>query len=407
MATRIRITELRHVLASSLRANPRNWRTHPQAQSDAMRGILSEIGYADSLIARELPDGSLMLIDGHLRAETTPGEIVPVQIVDLTEAEADKLLLSLDPLAAMAETDAAAMEQLCAEAETNNEALQAMWDEMQASSMGDPTEIVEDKAPEPPVVPITKPGDLWLLGDHRVMCGDSTKADDVERLMAGARAGGLLFDPPWDVEFMVPAPKLDSSLVFTDGRRMFDAIGLFGAPTWAFVWDCSSCWYTPNRPLQRAKFCLWYGEIGSFDFNGSHYGDAGEARTVFHSRGSYEFVPDARGKHLADIFQAPITKLHADSKHPHTKPLDWVRMLIADCVTGDLFDPFCGSGTSVVACEQLGRKCFGMEISPAYCDVIVKRWENLTGKKASLETTNGKTRTAKTTDNTAITKGLA
>ena len=134
MKIRNRIKELRNVLASSLKPNPKNWRTHPKAQSEAMRGILAEIGYADSLIARELPDGSLMLIDGHLRAETTPDEIVPVQIVDLTEAEADKLLLSLDPLAAMAESNAAAMQQLCDDAETNNAALQAMWDEMQANA---------------------------------------------------------------------------------------------------------------------------------------------------------------------------------------------------------------------------------------------------------------------------------
>ena len=134
MRIRNRIKELRNVLASSLKPNPKNWRTHPQSQSQAMRGILAEIGYADSLIARELPDGSLMLIDGHLRAETTPDEMVPVQIVDLSEAEADKLLLSLDPLAAMAESNAAAMQQLCDDAETNNAALQAMWDEMQANA---------------------------------------------------------------------------------------------------------------------------------------------------------------------------------------------------------------------------------------------------------------------------------
>src|SRR5712691_3762021 len=102
---RDRIRELRRVRAKDLLANPKNWRRHPKAQADALRGLLTEIGYADALIARELPDGRLMLIDGHLRAETTKNALVPVLVLDVTEAEADKLLLTLDPLAAMALAD--------------------------------------------------------------------------------------------------------------------------------------------------------------------------------------------------------------------------------------------------------------------------------------------------------------
>ena len=88
--------------AADLRPNPRNWRVHPPEQQDALRGVLAEVGYADALLARELPDGSLMLIDGHLRAETTPDAVVPVLVLDVDEAEADKILLTHDPLAAMA-----------------------------------------------------------------------------------------------------------------------------------------------------------------------------------------------------------------------------------------------------------------------------------------------------------------
>src|SRR5712672_1449559 len=104
MQVRDRIKELRRVKASELRPNPRNWRTHPSAQQDALRGLLAEIGYADALLARELPDGSLMLVDGHLRAETTPDAQVPVLVLDVSAEEADKILLTLDPLAAMAES---------------------------------------------------------------------------------------------------------------------------------------------------------------------------------------------------------------------------------------------------------------------------------------------------------------
>ncbi len=99
MKIRDRIKELRRVKASELFASPRNWRTHPQAQQDALRGVLAEVGYADALLARELPDGGLELIDGHLRAETTPDQEVPVLVLDVDQDEANKLLTVLDPLA--------------------------------------------------------------------------------------------------------------------------------------------------------------------------------------------------------------------------------------------------------------------------------------------------------------------
>ena len=103
---RDRIREFRRVPAIDLVANPKNWRRHPKAQVDALRALLTEVGYADALLARELPDGRLMLIDGHLRKDTTPDAQVPVLILDVNEEEADKLLLTLDPLASLAESDA-------------------------------------------------------------------------------------------------------------------------------------------------------------------------------------------------------------------------------------------------------------------------------------------------------------
>jgi hypothetical protein len=124
---RDRVVELRRVRAADLHPNPRNWRTHPKAQQEALRGVLAEIGYADALLARETPEG-LQIIDGHLRAETTPDAEVPVLVLDVTEAEADKLLLSLDPLAAMAEGDADALRTLLAQVETDSDAVRKMLD---------------------------------------------------------------------------------------------------------------------------------------------------------------------------------------------------------------------------------------------------------------------------------------
>jgi ParB-like chromosome segregation protein Spo0J len=137
MHIRDRIKDFRRVKADQLRPHPRNWRTHPPAQHDALRGVLAEIGYADALLARELPDGSLELIDGHLRAEITPEMDVPVLVVDLDQREAEKLLTLHDPLAGMAETNQAALAELLAQVETENDAVQTLLDEMLSGTGAD------------------------------------------------------------------------------------------------------------------------------------------------------------------------------------------------------------------------------------------------------------------------------
>jgi len=119
MQIRDRIKELRRVKASDLIPNPKNWRTHPVAQQDALRGVLAEVGYADALLARETAEG-LMLVDGHLRAETTPDSEVPVLVLDINEAEADLMLATLDPLAAMAGRDEARLAELLATVSSDN-----------------------------------------------------------------------------------------------------------------------------------------------------------------------------------------------------------------------------------------------------------------------------------------------
>jgi hypothetical protein len=126
MKVRDRIRELRRVRAAELRPNPRNWRVHPAAQQNALRGILAEVGYADALLARELADGSLELVDGHLRAETTPDQLVPVLVLDVDESEADKIMLTHDPLAAMAVADAERLDALLQRVDTGSAELSAM-----------------------------------------------------------------------------------------------------------------------------------------------------------------------------------------------------------------------------------------------------------------------------------------
>jgi hypothetical protein len=144
MKIRNRVKSLRTVRAGDLVPNPKNWRTHPEAQADALRGILAEVGYADALLARELPDGTLMLVDGHLRAETTPDAEVPVLILDIDEAEADKLLLTLDPLAALAESNKVALDELLRSVDTGSDGLQQMYADLAKDAGLYGTELADD-----------------------------------------------------------------------------------------------------------------------------------------------------------------------------------------------------------------------------------------------------------------------
>ncbi len=183
MKIRDRIKELRRVRAAELRPHPRNWRTHPQSQRDALCGVLAEIGYADALLARELPDGSLQLIDGHLRAETTPDAEVPVLVLDLDEAEAQKLLALLDPLAGMAEADGDVLAELLADLETDNEAVRALWDEM----LQDPAGAAEPQAEDPSGSSPAAPREVALHDSFQVVveCEDEAAQRAVyERMTA-------------------------------------------------------------------------------------------------------------------------------------------------------------------------------------------------------------------------------
>lgn len=145
---RDRIVELRRVRAAELLPNPRNFRRHPPAQQAALRGLLGEIGYADALLARETPDG-LMLIDGHLRAETTPDADVPVLVLDLDDAEADKLLATLDPLAAMATVDTDALADLLEMVRTDDDAIRDMLTGLAGEGGSSPTPALHTEADAP------------------------------------------------------------------------------------------------------------------------------------------------------------------------------------------------------------------------------------------------------------------
>jgi len=444
MNIRNRVKSLRMVPASDLRPNPKNWRTHPKAQRDALRGVLSEIGLADACLARELPDGSLMLIDGHLRAETLGDGDVPVLILDVNEAEADKLLATLDPLAAMAESDGAKLDALLRNVDTGSPELQQMLSDLAEDAglyQDEAKEIVEDEVPEPPVNPITKPGDLWTLGDHRLRCGDSTKAEDVERLMAGGRINVAFTSPPYAsqreydetsgfkpvhpdtfVDWWGPIQaavkdRLDSEGSFfvnikpaCEGlERLMYVFDLVVAMKrkWGWMFAEEFCWErngVPQQVVRRFKNQfepVYQFTLGEWKFNPRDVMHASENVRQAMGKGAGDtnwarwqgtqsaFLPNEVKAGLAypgnrlPTFSSTHQALGHSAAFPVGLPSFFIR---AYSDLGDnVYEPFCGSGSTLIAAEQLGRKCYGMEISPQYCDVIVKRWETLTGKKATLE----------------------
>jgi len=401
MNVRDRIVELRRVPAKSLAPNPRNWRKHPKAQADALRGVLAEVGIADAVLAREREDGVLELVDGHLRAETLGDREVPVLVLDVNEEEAWKILATHDPLAAMAEADPQILDDLLREVETSNEQLKAMLDELGRESgvVDQPREIVEDQVPEPPADPITKPGDLWLLGEHRLLCGDSTKAEDVERLMAGAKAALLQTDPPYGIAYVANAKSKGQAVSHED----IENDELDGAKLQEFL-ELTITAVLPHL-TDNCAFYLWHPMLTQGTFFAA---SAAAADILIHrqiiwckpslvfGRGDYHwqhelcfygwrkgFRPDFYGE------RNQTTLWHVgretSKEHPTAKPVAlWEPPFRNHTRKGDVvYEPFSGSGSQLIAAEQLGRKCYGMEISPAYCDVIVKRWETLTGKKAT------------------------
>lgn len=373
---RDRIVELRRVPASVLRANPKNWRTHPESQRSAMAGILAEVGYADALLVRQTPAG-LELIDGHLRAETTPDQEVPVLVLDVNEAEADMILATHDPLAGMAETDASKLRDLLSGLEVHDDALRTMLEEMHAEFGPEPMVIEDpgaqiDRAEELREKWGVERGQVCQLGRHRVMCGDATSAEDVEALLAGTKPVTAILDPPYGISLDTDYATMPKT------RRGFDPIEGDGAP-----FDAA-----PVRGLLAGiAEQFWFGadyyahSLGDTEHTGAWlvWDKRVEERYDTGFGSAFELIWASRPRKRA-ILRVQWFQNHAENpteamhrRHPTQKPTTLVVTLLDDVRKGDVYDPFLGSGTTLVACEQLGRIGYGMEISPGYVAVSLER----------------------------------
>jgi hypothetical protein len=357
---------------AELKVHPRNAR---KGNVSSISESIEHNGFFGACVA-QVSTGHILVGNHRFLAAREQGmETVPVLWADVDNARAVKILLADNRTNDLAGYDNKALTELLSDI-SNTDGLDGTgYDEADLDALI--AELAVDgagagsskEAPEPKLDKAdelrekwgTERGQIWEIGRHRVYCGDGM--GHIER--------ATVFDPPWEMD--IDAGVARPPLVFTDGRRFCDAVRMFGPPDWVFTWDCVSSWYTPNRPLQRAKYCLFYGDIGEYNFDGSHYGDSGDVRHVSNTRGDYVFTPDPRGKHLSDVYQTPITKLHHDGLHPHEKPADWVRMLIANCTEGLVVDPFGGSGVTAVVCEQIQRPSETFEIEPKYVAVTLQR----------------------------------
>ena len=389
-----RIKELRRVRAGDILANPSNYRTHPDEQKDVMQDVLERIGFAGALLARELDDGTLVLIDGHLRRDMDHEQIMPVLVTDLTEQEARELLAVYDPISAMAGQDDDILRDLLAKIEIEDgplaEMLAAMDDEL-------PDMLIEcendaDFVPETPADPITKPGDLWILGEHRLLCGDSTKAEDVARLMDGEKADMVFADPPYGIAYNSNYKSKDGTQnahasIAGDGEidtgLLTAVLALNTCPVFVCSrWDVIHEWIEEIKASgRRVKNCIaWIkSNHGMGDLSGA-YGSKWEAILFAHD-GGFSF----QGDRPTDVWDLGQIFTGGHRHHPTEKTTKVPAMAIESTGAGLVFDPFLGSGTTLIAAQQLGRKCVGIEISPQYCDVIVKRWEQYTGETAHVE----------------------
>lgn len=262
-----------------------------------------------------------------------------------------------------------------------------------ATGMGDP-----EDAPEPPANPVSRIGDLWLLQDHRLLCGDSTKPEDVERVLAGARPPLMVTDPPYGVEYDANWRNEAAEKGFIGyGARAISVVSNDDRIDWTATWklfpgDVVYCWHAGRHAsevqssLESARFEMVSQIIWA------------KPRFVI-SRGDYHWQHEpcwyavrkgAKHRWAGDRSQTTLWSIpHAKSETGHStqKPIECMKRPIENnSKRGDgVYEPFSGSFTTGIACEMTGRKCFAIELMPAYIDVGVLRWQTLTGKEAILE----------------------
>jgi hypothetical protein len=376
---------LEYIDPADLRENPKNWRLHSTAQTTALADAIQEVGWAGALLFNERTQN---LIDGHARKSLFAGKgKVPVLVGSWDEATERKILATLDPIGALATADTAKLDALLREVSTGSEALSAMLAELATAAGVIPPETANGTPdPEPQVNRAdelqkewkTERGQLWVIPSkatvgksHRLLCGDSTDAEDVARVMGGEKVGAVISDPPYGMDWDADASRFTGGKFGNHPRgrerdnvinddRPFDPTPFLGFKTvvlWGMNHFCGK--------LPPGGTLVWIKKPD--DRFGTFLSDCELAWTNV-GHGVYAFRHEWGG----------ITREseRGEFLHPTQKPA----ALIAWCIekskvnVGEvIFDPYIGSGTTLLAAEQTSRLCYGVEISPAYTAVALQR----------------------------------
>lgn len=253
-------------------------------------------------------------------------------------------------------------------------------------------QVDEDEPPDPPDDPVTQPGDVWEMGDHLLICGDSTSADVVAKVMGTETADLCVTDPPYNVNYgTFKGPKFRERPIENDNLSQEDFRTFCRAFVAQIKSNVSGCVYVFGAPgpdgrimftaLDDALHCsttiVWNKDV--FTLGRGKYQNKYEPCWFGWVGSGSRFVDD---RTLSNVWDFPRPK--ASKEHPTMKPVAVIAQAISHASKpGDLiFEPFAGSGTTVVAAEQLGRRVRAIELAPAYCDVVVRRWEGATGRAA-------------------------
>ena len=373
----------------------RNYRKHSSKNKDLINKSLKECGAGRSIVIDN--EDNIVCGNGLYEQaqklgiktkiiETDGSELVVVKRTDLaTDDEKRKQLAVMDN----SSSDSSEFDFELLNEDFNIEVLNDWGVEIELPP--EDKEIIEDEVPED-VETRCKPGDIWQLGEHRLLCGDSTKIADVQRLMGDELADLLLTDPPYNVDYV--GKTKDSLKIKND--KMSDSV---------FREFLTSAFTAANNVMkQGAVFYIWHADSEGYNFRGACHDIGWQVRQCLiwnknvmvmgrqdyqwkHEPCLYGWKDGASHLWASDRKQTTVLdfqKPTRNSEHPTMKPVALFDYQIKNNTKGSdiVLDTFAGSGTTIIACEQDGRKARCMEIDPHYCDVIITRWENLTGKKA-------------------------
>lgn len=379
----------------------RNARTHGDAQIAEIAGSIRTFGFANPILVGE--EGDIIAGHGRLAAARQLGlaEVPVIVLKGLSEIQRRQLILADNRIAASAgwNLDMLRLElKDLASLGANLKVLGFDKDELAKALSLDATEGLtdEDAVPDVEETPVSKQGDVWCLAPHRLICGDCTDRLTVDALVRGAIPPLMVTDPPYGVDYD-PVWRAKAGLNKNTGK--LGKVANDDRADWRGAWqlfggDVAYVWSAPG-PLQVESFqgliaagfevrqqIIWAKE--RFALGRGHYHYA-------HEPCWYAVRKGANGHWSGDRSQSSLWQINAreDRGHGHgtQKPVECMRRPIANNArAGDaVYDPFLGSGTTLIAAESVGRVCFGVEIDPRYVDVAVRRWQEFTGRQATLE----------------------